>query len=84
MLINRAHAFTDLVLPIDAFEDRLLDAVDQERTLGAIFERVLKGGDDERRAVSVFERLWEYDQVVFDASRSSCSRDQDSPDAENA
>ncbi len=26
VLINRAHAFTDLVLPIDAFEDRLLDA----------------------------------------------------------
>jgi hypothetical protein len=38
---------------------------------GAIFQRVVKGADDERRALSFFERLWEYDQIVFDASCES-------------
>ena len=33
VLINRAHTFTDLVLTVDAFEDRLLGAIDGKRTL---------------------------------------------------
>jgi hypothetical protein len=27
--------------------------------------------DGERRALRFFERLWQYDQVVFDASRAT-------------
>ncbi|GFE85167.1 hypothetical protein GCM10011488_01210 [Steroidobacter agaridevorans] len=36
VLINRAHSFTDLVLTVDAFENRLLDAIDGKRTLAQI------------------------------------------------
>jgi SAM-dependent methyltransferase len=65
VLINRAHAFTDLILTVDAFENRLLGAIDGRRTLAEILS--VSGGDrDERRAVNFFTRLWQYDQVVFD------------------
>jgi SAM-dependent methyltransferase len=68
VLINRAHTFTDLVCSVDAFEDTLLGAVDGERTLAEILTQVAKHERDERRALEFFERLWQYDQVVFDAS----------------
>jgi SAM-dependent methyltransferase len=70
VLINRAHAFTDLVLTVDAFEDRLLGAIDGRRTLAEILT-VGAGGREEGRALRFFERLWQYDQIVFDASRSA-------------
>ncbi len=66
VLINRAHTFTDLICTVDAFEDQLLGAIDGTRTLAEILAPVVK---DERRALGFFERLWQYDQVVFDASR---------------
>ena len=64
VLINRAHTYTDIYLPIDAREKRLVDAIDGERSIGEI-------AGDVPRAVSraLFERLWRHDQVVFDASR---------------
>jgi SAM-dependent methyltransferase len=64
VLINRAHTHTDLILPVDAQEKRLFDAIDGERTIGEI-ARGLPTFDVAR---SLFERLWWYDQVVFDAS----------------
>jgi hypothetical protein len=67
VLINRAHPFTDLILTIDKTEDRLFQAIDGKRTLAEIL-RVAGKDVDERRAVSLFERLWQYDQVIFDAS----------------
>jgi SAM-dependent methyltransferase len=70
VLINRAHSFTDLILTVDAFENRLFGAIDGKRTLGEILEVAGMGGD-ERRALRFFERLWQYDQVVFDASLAS-------------
>jgi SAM-dependent methyltransferase len=69
VLINRAHSFTDLVLTVDAFENRLLDAIDGKRTLAQILS-VGAGDRDERRALGFFQRLWQYDHVVFDASRT--------------
>jgi hypothetical protein len=70
VLINRAHSFTDLVLTVDAFEKRLLDAIDGNRTVGEILS--LGAGDrGERQALGFFQRLWQYDQIVFDASRSA-------------
>jgi SAM-dependent methyltransferase len=71
VLINRSHTFTDLIHPIDAFDDRLLGAIDGKRTLGEILQLAGQGGDDERRALNFFERLWQYDQVVFDSSRAA-------------
>jgi SAM-dependent methyltransferase len=71
VLINRSHTFTDLIHPIDAFDDQLLGSIDGKRTLGQILQLAGQGGDDERRALNFFERLWQYDQVVFDASRAA-------------
>jgi SAM-dependent methyltransferase len=63
VLINRAHTSTDIYLPIDAREKRLVDAIDGERSIGEI-------ADDKHRDVgrALFERLWWHDQVVFDGS----------------
>ena len=68
VLINRSHTFTDLILTIDAFEDRLLGAIDGKRSLAEILQFAAEGSDDGRRALNFFERLWQYDQIVFDAS----------------
>ncbi len=64
VLINRAHTDTDIYLPIDEREKRLVDAIDGERGIGEIV-------GDERRdfCCALFERLWWHDQVVFDGSR---------------
>lgn len=68
VLINRAHAFTDLILTVDDFENRLFIAIDGKRTLAEILETAGNRAS-ERKALSFFERLWQYDQVVFDASQ---------------
>jgi SAM-dependent methyltransferase len=66
VLINRNHTYTDIYLPIDARQDRMLAAVDGRRTLGEI-----AGPRGDREAVrDFFEQLWRYDQVVFDTSRA--------------
>ena len=71
VLINPAHRFTDLILPIDSFENRLLGAIDGTRTIDEILESVTVNGNNERRVLRFFERLWQYDQIVFDASRAA-------------
>ena len=64
VLINRAHTYTDIYLPIDAREKRLVDAIDGERSIGEI------AGNEQRDVCrALFERLWWHDQVVFDGSR---------------
>jgi SAM-dependent methyltransferase len=73
VLINRSHTFTDLILTIDAFEDRLLGAIDGKRTIIEILQFAAKDSDSERRALNFFERLWQYDHVVFDTSRSAAN-----------
>lgn len=70
VLINRSHTFTDLILTVDAFEDRLFGAIDGNRTLSEILQVASHERDAERRALGFFERLWQYDQIVFDASSS--------------
>lgn len=67
VLINRTHTYTDIYLPIDEREARLLDAIDGNRTLAAILEHAQPGAERES-ARDFFERLWWYDQIVFDAS----------------
>ncbi len=70
VLINPAHRFSDLIFPINSLENRLLGAIDGKRTLAEILDFVAMDGNNERRlAPSFFERLWQYDQIVFDASR---------------
>ena len=69
VLINRSHKFTDLICTVDSFEDPLLGAIDGNRSLGDILRLAAKDDHANRRALRFFERLWQYDQVVFDASR---------------
>jgi SAM-dependent methyltransferase len=67
VLLNRAHEYPDLILPVNAAEDRLLGQMDGKRTLGDIVQGCEKN-QSTRRAVRFFEQLWQYDQIVFDAS----------------
>jgi SAM-dependent methyltransferase len=67
VLLNPAHKHTDLVLVIDAFEDGLLSRIDGTRSLGDIM-RERPGSGAVERASRFFRKLWEYDQVVIDAS----------------
>lgn len=62
VLINRTHAFSDLYLPIDAPQERLLSAVDGRRTIADVAGAV----GNREAARSLFKRLWLWDQVVFD------------------
>jgi SAM-dependent methyltransferase len=66
VLINRAHGYSDLVLPINAREQQLYEAIDGERTIAEIAGSS-RGLDVER---AYFERLLWMDQIVVDASRA--------------
>ncbi len=63
VLINRAHTNTDIYLPIDAREKRLVDTIDGERRI-----REIAGDENPEVCRTLFERLWWHDQVVFDRS----------------
>jgi SAM-dependent methyltransferase len=65
VLINRNHTYTDLYLPIDADQERLLAAVDGERTIAEI----CRERGDRSLARAFFQQLWRWDQVVFNTSR---------------
>jgi SAM-dependent methyltransferase len=71
VLINQAHTYRDLFLPISSTEKRLFDAIDGARTIRDIAQRAMPSASKQSRldaARTFFERLWWYDQVVFDAS----------------
>jgi SAM-dependent methyltransferase len=64
-LINPSHAYPDLALFIDAAQERLVTAIDGERSLGEILQSA--GGIEEEEGRQFFRRLWEHDLIVFDA-----------------
>jgi SAM-dependent methyltransferase len=64
VLINRAHAHRDLALPINPGEARIYDAIDGKRTIDEIVGNA--AGADQTRGF--IKKLWEYDQIVIDAS----------------
>ena len=68
VLINRAHTYPDLALPIDEAQQRVFAAIDGNRSIDEIL-RDAAGVDDEEQARGFIEQLWEYDQIVFDAAR---------------
>jgi SAM-dependent methyltransferase len=70
VLINRAHKNPDLVLKINGWQFRLLHEINGKQSLGEI---VQNSGKDEGRVREFFRQLWQYDQIVFDASGSSDS-----------
>ena len=69
VLINRAHTYPDLVLPIDAAQERVFAAIDGNRSVDQILRGTVGAGDAEA-ARRFIEQLWEYDQIVFDATTS--------------
>lgn len=75
VLINQGHTDPDLVLPVGAGELRLVAAMDGKRSIAEIIDTLATPGSASRplreQARGLFKRLWEYDQVVFDASAGS-------------
>ena len=69
VLINRAHTYPDLALPIDAAQERVFAAIDGSRSIDEIL-RGAAGPVGEEQARRFIEQLWEYDQIVFDATSS--------------
>ena len=69
VLINRAHTYSDLALPIDAAQERIFTAIDGNRSIAEILSGSAAAGHDEQ-ARSFFEQLWHYDQIVLDATNS--------------
>jgi SAM-dependent methyltransferase len=69
VLINRAHTYPDLALPIDAAQQRVFAAIDGNRSIDEILRDIAGAGGD-AQARRFFEQLWEYDQIVFDATDS--------------
>jgi 2-polyprenyl-3-methyl-5-hydroxy-6-metoxy-1,4-benzoquinol methylase len=65
VLVNQAHKHADLALQLNAAEYRLFTEIDGRRTLGEIIANSKK---EEDPALCFFQRLWEYDQIVVDAS----------------
>jgi hypothetical protein len=69
VLINQEHTDTDLYLPIDATELRLVEGIDGQRTIAAIIAhaagRAAPTSRLHKQARNLFERLWQWDQVVF-------------------
>jgi SAM-dependent methyltransferase len=72
VLLNPTHAHRDLVLPIDAEQDRVLGHIDGQRTLGELVEGS-GSGEAALRSLQFVQRLWWYDQIVFDASRANAA-----------
>jgi len=69
VLINRSHTYPDLALPIDAANQHVFDAIDGKRSVDEILRDAAgKGGHERGRRF--FQQLWEYDQIVFDATAS--------------
>jgi 2-polyprenyl-3-methyl-5-hydroxy-6-metoxy-1,4-benzoquinol methylase len=67
VLINRAHTYPDLALPIDAAQERIFAAIDGKRSNDAILRDAVAGvGNEHGRRF--LDQLWEYDQIVFDAT----------------
>jgi SAM-dependent methyltransferase len=67
VLINRAHTFPDLLLPLTETQARVFAVIDGKRTIEEILRGTLGAGVDET-ACRFFVGLWEYDQIVFDAT----------------
>ncbi|MBS9718848.1 class I SAM-dependent methyltransferase [Pseudohalocynthiibacter aestuariivivens] len=64
VLINRAHTFVDLFLPISSEQHKIYQLIDGIRTTEEIHQ--LSGQPEKLR--SFFELLWRQDQIIFDRS----------------
>jgi SAM-dependent methyltransferase len=67
VLINPTHTYPDLALPIDAEQERIYAAIDGKRSINAILRSATGAGRGEQ-ARAFIETLWQYDQIVFEAT----------------
>ena len=67
VLINRAHVYPDLALPIDMAQERVFTAIDGKRSVDQIL-RDIAGVVGDAQACRFTAQLWEYDQIVLDAT----------------
>lgn len=67
VLLNREHQYPDLILPVDQREFDMYGLIDGARSTSEI---ALQAGVALDGAVAFARRLWEYDQIVLDASGS--------------
>jgi hypothetical protein len=68
VLINRAHAYPDLALPIDEAQERIFDSMDGSRSCAEILQAI--GLPSELPVRRFVEQLWHYDQIVLDTTNS--------------
>lgn len=68
VLLNQAHKQPDLILKITGAQYRLLNEINGKQTLGEI---VRNSPMEESCAREFVRQLWQYDQIVFDATRAS-------------
>ncbi|HEV8022164.1 MAG TPA: hypothetical protein VGP41_12910, partial [Candidatus Lustribacter sp.] len=66
VLINPDHRYTDLYLPINATQERMLQAIDGERTIAGIC-----APEERQLARTFFEQLFRWDQIVLDTARAA-------------
>jgi SAM-dependent methyltransferase len=66
VLINQAHIYPDLALPIDKAQERIFAAIDGKRCI----DDILRGNGGDEQARRFIEQLWQYDQIVLDATSS--------------
>jgi SAM-dependent methyltransferase len=78
VLINRTHAFKDLVLSIDTAEKMIIERIDGNRSIAEIVEANPSLSARPELARRFFERLWHWDQLVFDTSSGFGRRDSNS------
>jgi len=69
VLINRNHTYTDLYLPIDDRQERLMEKIDGTRTIAEICGQ----SGDRSLAREFFRQLWRWDQIVLDTSAAVVS-----------
>jgi SAM-dependent methyltransferase len=65
VVINRAHTFTDLYVPLTEFEASIYAQIDGEMSC----RDLLAAASDAKRVANVMLKLWRSDQVVFDRSK---------------
>jgi SAM-dependent methyltransferase len=66
VLINRAHTYPDLALPIDETQERIFASIDGSRSCAEILQAI--GLPNELPVRRFVEQLWQHDQIVFDAT----------------
>jgi len=72
VLINQSHTSTDLIMPVDAAQKIMFDAIDGKSSISDIARGAAQRLRRESQldvARTFFERLWWYDQIVIDSSR---------------